>query len=238
MNCKNCNTAVSQNYCPNCGQPAQLKRIDRHYIIHEINHLLHFEKGILFTIRELLLRPGKSVRSFLLENRSRLVKPVLFIIVTSLIYSLVNHWFHIEDGYVKFEEANQTTTGLIFKWISDHYGYSNILMGMFIALWIKIFFRKYAYNLYEILILLCFSMGMGMLFFAVFAIIQGLTHIDLMQLAGFSGIAYCTWAIGQFFDQKKPASYGKAFASYILGMITFICAAILSGTLIDTIVKH
>lgn len=237
-NCGNCNNQISENYCSNCGQPANLKRIDGHYIIHEIKHVLHFEKGILYTIRELLTNPGENVRNFISKNRVRLVKPIIFIIVSSLIYTLVNHFFHIEDGYVKFNETKQTTTGLIFKWVQDHYGYSNIIMGVFIAFWIKIFFKKYNYNFFEILILLCFVMGMAMLFFAVFAIFQGITHIDLMQIAGIIGIAYCTWAIGQFFDKKKALNYVKAFASYILGMISFSLSALLMGTIIDLIIKH
>ncbi|HTN45959.1 MAG TPA: DUF3667 domain-containing protein [Flavipsychrobacter sp.] len=238
MNCKNCNEEVNLNYCPNCGQPVHLKRISGHYILHEVEHVLHLEKGIFYTIRELLIRPGESIRHFVRENRNRLVKPIIFVIVTSLVYTLVNHYFHIEDGYVKFGAVKKSTAGLIFHWVQGHYGYANIIMGVFIAVWLKIFFRKYDYNFFEILILLCFVMGMGMLFFAVFAIFQGLTHADLMQLAGYVGIAYCTWAIGQFFDKKKPVNYVKAFASYMLGMISFGLSAFLLGTFIDLIIKH
>jgi Protein of unknown function (DUF3667) len=237
MNCKNCNTEATQNYCPNCGQAISLRRIDRSYISHEIEHVLHFERGILYTIRELITNPGENVRKFILENRARLVKPIIFIIVTSLIYTLVNHFFHIEDGYVKFEESTKSTTGIIFKWVQEHYGYANIIMGVFIAFWTKIFFRKYGYNFFEILILLCFVMGMGMLIYAFFALFQGLIKIDLMQVAGILGIAYCSWAIGNFFDKKKPINYLKALASYILGMITSLFFAIAMGTIIDSLIK-
>ena len=237
-NCRNCNAEVSRNYCSNCGQPLNVKRIDGHYITHEIEHVLHFERGILYTIRELLTSPGENVRHFISENRSRLVKPIIFIIVSSLIYTLINNFFHIEDGYVKFDEEKKSTTGIIFKWIQNHYGYANIIMGIFIAFWLKVFFKKYDYNFFEILILLCFVMGMGMLIFAVFAIFQGLTHVYLMQVAGYVGIVYCTWAIGQFFDKKKIVNYIKAFTSYILGMITFSLSALLIGTLIDLATKH
>jgi hypothetical protein len=238
MNCKNCNAKVNQNYCPNCGQPAKLKRIDGHYITHEIGHVFHFERGILFTIKELLIRPGKNVRLFISENRSKLVKPIIFIIVTSLFYSLINHFFHIEDGYVKLEETKQSTTGYIFKWIKDHYGYANLIMGIFIAFWTKLFFRKYKYNFFEILILLCFVMGTGMLIYSVFAIFLGLSHIDLMQIAGVVSFIYAAWAIGQFFDKSKFLNYIKAFFSYLLGFLTFYLTAILIGTLIDLIIKH
>lgn len=236
-NCKNCNTEITQNYCPNCGQPTKLKRIDGHYIIHEIEHVLHFERGILYTIRELITSPGQNVRKYISENRSRLVKPIIFIIITSLIYSLVNHFFHIEDGYVKYTETKTTATSSIFKWIQNNYGYANIIMGVFIALWTKLLFRKYPFNFFEILILLCFVMGIGMLIYSVFAAIQGLTHISLMQIAGVVGFIYCTWAIGQFFDKHKAINYIKAFGAYILGMLTFMVLAKVLGTIIELITK-
>nr|WP_294942768.1 DUF3667 domain-containing protein [uncultured Mucilaginibacter sp.] len=238
MNCKNCNTEVTLNYCANCGQPVHIKRINGHYILHEIEHEFHFEKGILYTVRELLLRPGENIKHFLTENRSRLVKPSIFIVVTSLIYTLVNHYFHIEDGYPKNDAFTKSATGFIFKWVQEHYGYSNVIMGVFIAFWIKIFFKKYGYNFYEILILLCFTIGMGMLFFALFAIVQGLSHYNFTQIAGVTGIAYCSWAIGQFFDKQKPVNYIKAFTAYILGMLTFTLTAIIVGISIDLIIKH
>ncbi len=235
MNCKKCHIEANLNYCPNCGQPVALKRINGYYLVHEITQVLNFEKGVFYTIRELLIRPGESVRRFIAEDRNRLVKPVVFIIVTSLVYSLVNSFFLIEEGYMTYDGMDASTAMIIMKWIQDHYGYSNIVMGIFIAFWAKIFFRKYGYNFYEILILLCFVMGMGMLLLAVFAVFEGLTKLALLQVAGILFIVYCTWAIGQFFDRKKPVSYFKAIASYVLGMVTFMLSAILLGTLIDRI---
>ena len=150
MNCKNCQVEITSKYCPNCGQSANLKRIDGNYIIHEIEHVLHFEKGILFTIRELLIRPGENVRHFICENRNRLVKPIIFIIVTSLLYTLAIHYFHIEDGYIKFTVSGtgKSATVDIVNWIQAHYGYSNIIIGIFITFWLKIFFKKFDYNFY------------------------------------------------------------------------------------------
>jgi len=238
MNCKNCNTEVTLNYCPQCGQPVKLKQIDGHYLMHEIEHVLHFEKGILYTIRELLVKPGENVKHFLTDNRSRLVKPIIFIIITSLVYTLINHFFHLEDTYVKFEEVKQSTTGSIFSWVQGHYGYANIIIGLFIAFWLKLFFRTYPYNFFEILILLCFTMGMAMLIYAIFALVQGITHFNLMKAGGIIGFAYCTWAITSFFDSKKTINYIKTVAAYLLGLSTFILTGILLGMSIDLIIGH
>ncbi|MBX2844109.1 MAG: DUF3667 domain-containing protein [Flammeovirgaceae bacterium] len=128
-----------------------LERINGKYIWNEISSVLNFDKGILYTIRELLLRPGKNIQIFILEDRNRLVKPIVFIIITSFIYTLAQQLLHFKD-YVNaggFEESAITN---IFGWIQKNYGYANILMAIFIAGWIKIFFRKYEYNFFEILI--------------------------------------------------------------------------------------
>ncbi len=148
--------------------------------------------------------------------------------------------FHIEDGYVKFDgDATKYTAQLkITKWIQSHYGYANLIMGVFIAFWIKLFFKKHKLNLFEIIIMLCFVMGMGMLIFSVFALLQGLTNLNLMSIGGMVGIAYCTWAIGLFYGKTQIINYVKAFFAYILGMITFILLATILGITIDLILKH
>lgn len=232
-NCSNCHTPIDSNFCGNCGLPVKLKRVDSHYVVHEITHILHFEKGILFTIKELLVRPGQNIKEFITDNRNRLVKPILFIIVTSFIYSLINNFFHIEQGYIRLSGMENSATAVIFQWMEHYYGYANIITGVFIAFWLKLFFRKQDYNFFEILILLCFVIGIGMLIFAVAALIEGLTHLSMMGISGMIAIAYLTWAIGQFFDKKKASGYIKALIAYLLGMITFSASALLLGFLID-----
>jgi len=233
--CKNCNTDLDQNYCPNCGNPAKLKRIDGQYIVNEISSVLNFNKGILYTIRELILRPGKTARHFLQEDRNRLVKPIVFVIICSLFYSIIQQIFNFEDGYVGYSFEKETAITSIFNWVSKNYGYSNLIMGIFIAFWIKIFFKKYSFNFYEILILLCFAMGIGMLIFALFGITDSLIDLQIMDKGYLIGIIYILWAIVNFFDQKKLINYPKAIFSYFLGMITFMFGIFLIGGIIDWI---
>jgi hypothetical protein len=238
MNCKNCNTELNSKFCPDCGQPTNLKRIDGHYIIHEIEHVLHFERGILYTIRELITKPGQNIRNYLSENRSRLVKPIIFIIVTSLIYTLISHFLHIEEEYVNYKGLEKSSIGTILKWIQGNYGYASILTGIFIAIWLKVFFRKYGYNFFELLIMLCFVQGISMLIFAVFAFAEGLLHFKLLSVAGIIGVIYVIWAIGNFFEAKKIGNYLKALISFLLGTITFYIIIFTIGITIDLLTKH
>lgn len=77
-----------------------------------------------------------------------------------------------------------------------------------------------------------------MLIFSVFAVVQGLTHFQIMTIAGIVGIVYSVWSIGHFFDKKKTVNYVKALVSYLLGMITFWFFVFLIGALYDLVTKH
>ena len=215
--CRNCKEPINGNYCSNCGQPAQLKRIDKHYIIQEVGDFLFANRGMVYTIRNVLVRPGESVRRFITEDRYRFVKPVTFLFISALFFALLNNLFNIYD--YSFDELGGAA--FLMNWLIEHPAYTNITAGLFVSFWIKIFFKKAGYNFFEILILLCFVFGISTLIDSVAIIIQGIMNLKFEYISIFIGTIYITWAVGQFFDKKKAASYAKAFLSYFLGMLTF-----------------
>ncbi len=233
--CKKCSTELVGSFCHNCGFPEEQRRIDGKYVFSEISSVLNFDKGILFTIRELLIRPGMSIQHFIHEDRNRLVKPILFLLLSSLVYSLVQGFAGFHDGYMNysFDEEKQLVVSQLFMWVSDNYGYSNVIMAFFIALWIKLLFRKYDYNYFEIIILLCFIMGVMMLIYTVFGVLESITGLSLLQFGAILGFFYSSWAIGQFFNKKKFTSFLKGLVSYLLGIITFTIVVLGIGLFID-----
>ena len=216
-----------ENFRQNEQLSKNIKRIDAHYISHEIQHLLHFEKGFPFTVRELLLRPGKSVREFLFEDRNKYVKPIIFLIVSSIIFTLITHFFHIEYSFFNIDKIvplkGKIQSKEIGEWTNSHLGYTNLIMGIFIGIWIKIFFKKHNYNIFEIVVLLCFVLGTALIILATFLSIAVLFKIPIIVLiAIFSNFAYIIWAVGQFFGEKKFINYIKSALTYVLGMLTYI----------------
>lgn len=235
-------SAHTEGVCGQCGQPAKLKRIDAHYVSHEIQHLLHFEKGFLLTVKELLTRPGQSIREHITVNRNRHMKPIPFLIFTSLIYTLISHYFHLHESFeahgAETAALSKSSISTLFKWVEGHYGYANIMMGGLIALWIKVFFRKYQYNIFEITILLCFVMGEGMLLLSVETLVIGLIHNPALYIfVGFIIWFYAAWAIGQFFETKKTSSYIKAFLAYMLGSFSFYLILFIVGIVYDIVTR-
>jgi Protein of unknown function (DUF3667) len=209
----------------NLDENNKLKRIDSSYIIHEIKHLLHLESGFLFTVKQLFIRPGKLVRNFILEDRSKATKPVIFLILSATIFTLTLHFFHREWHFFSLNQENIdqfSEKKAISDWMNNHIGYVSLMIGFLIALWIKVFFRKHGYNIYEITVLLCYSIGQLLLIIVFFSVPQLLFKIESKSEIGFYvGSIYIFWAIGQFFGEQKIMNYVKSMMCCLLGAVSF-----------------
>ncbi len=71
--CLNCDETTLNKFCSLCGQKTNTHRITfKSLISHDIIHgVWHFEKGILFTIKEALIRPGKAALDYIAGKRIR-----------------------------------------------------------------------------------------------------------------------------------------------------------------------
>jgi len=224
--CRYCGGAVNGEYCSDCGQPVKLKKIDWRYVLNEIADVLNVNNRMIYTIKCLLTSPGNSVRQYITEDRNHFVKPISFVFINALIYTLVLYLFPlgIEDIIPQMEVEDMERS--ISKWILENSGYTTLLIGLFMAFGIKFFFRKAVYNLAETFILLCFVYGITLLFDVVILVLQKITGLNFIQVFPVFEMIYITWAVGQFFDGKKAISYIKALLSYLLG---FVILMLVSG---------
>jgi hypothetical protein len=231
--CINCSTNFDSNYCPNCGTSAKIARIDKKFVLHEFQHgILHFEKGFLYTLKELLLSPGHSIRRFIQGNRVKFYKPIGFLIVCSIIYSVLSHKLNPTPAPA-IENEN---IAKVFEWISEHYNYSNIIEILFISLTLKWFFKKTNYNYFENFVLLSYLTGFGMLIGAFLIIVAYLSKLDIFNtLFPIVAVFYTVWAIGQFYDHNGWGTYLKSFIAYTVGFLLFVVSAILFGVILDTL---
>lgn len=237
--CSRCEASLIGQFCSHCGKPKQLKRIDGPFILSEIGSVLNFEKGVFFTIKQLLIRPGKSISNYIHNDRNRLVKPINFIILCSVILIILQKTLNFEDGYLNFTDFDWDNSVIdsIFFWISNNYGFTNIFMSFFIAFWLRLFFRQYKYNFFEILILLFFILGIQMLIFSFLGIIESVINYKVLNNLSSVVIIYFVWAVGRFFDRKKKVNYLLAFFTYFLGLISFLFFLLLFGKSIDIILN-
>ncbi len=140
--CKNCDNVFSGNFCPNCSQSATTKRIDAHYLIHDIPHsILHIDKGLPYTFFQLSKNPGKALLAYLRGQRVRFFKPFAYVIILSTISSL---FIKLTTKETQLDDANSITS------IFTHY--PSILIFVLIpivALTTWLVFIKRQFNYWE-----------------------------------------------------------------------------------------
>lgn len=239
--CSTCKTDSSGNFCSSCGNPLVIHRIDKSYLTQELLKLIGYERGFLYTAKGLLLRPGKVIREYIEEDRQKITKPITYLILTSLIYTFISHYFKtdmIQNEMLK-RMYGDSLTYQMFYWVQNNYGYANLLLLVPITLWARFLFSDYKYNLYETFVVMSLVMAEGMLLYTLHVVLNfTFPTIALLNefIMGFIMLVYLTWSIGQFYEGKR-LGYFKALLSYVLGMTTFQVVIVIVGMILSLILK-
>ncbi|MGY0505528.1 DUF3667 domain-containing protein [Luteimonas sp. e5] len=95
--CANCGRAIDgaeQKFCPACGRATPVRRIDWAFLRSELEHsVLHMDRGVLHTLKHLMLRPGHLLREYLDGQRGSHVKPLLLVMMMAAAVLLLNRHF-------------------------------------------------------------------------------------------------------------------------------------------------
>jgi hypothetical protein len=83
--CKNCNTPITATlYCGQCGQIANTPRITARMMWQEFLRVYaNIDKGLIFTFRQMLNRPGYTPRDYVEGKRIAFMKPLTFLAIGS-----------------------------------------------------------------------------------------------------------------------------------------------------------
>lgn len=212
--CQNCNSELNGNFCSNCGQSSNTHRINFHFLWHDIEHgLLHIEKGILFTTKELFTRPGHSIREFLHGKRVKHFKPISLVILLAGIYGLLLHYFHVNllsNNFVvtgSGEKFNQTKATIenMNEWMSQHYSVLALLQIPIFSIGTYICFKNIGYNFIEHLVINAFIAGQKLIVhIVVFPLYYFFSHTELLKttarITDFVSYAIAMWTIFQLFN--------------------------------------
>lgn len=233
--CKNCGEQVHDKYCSHCGQLARTDRINLHYMLHELQHsVLHVDKGIFYTIKELLIRPGYAIRDYLEGKRVYHFKPFAFILILGAIYAFIIHLsnkypeaYLFQGGINSASESNK----IILEWIYSHYSLVMFILIPISALSSYLTFRKSGYNYMEHIIIYSYITGMHIILLLVIYPFYYLTMSAIIYSITFIiGYIYNIWVLSQLF--RKASWIGvisKALFSVILSTVfMFILTVIVS----------
>jgi len=112
--CLNCETPIAGKFCSECGQKADTHRITfKHFIMHDVLHgVWHFEKGMLFTAKEALIRPGKAALDYITGKRIRYYNVFYLILLLIGLNIFINHYYdHFQEVYNGVNEGVKNDNG-------------------------------------------------------------------------------------------------------------------------------
>ena len=163
ITCKNCNNHYEGNYCNNCSQSAKTYRITWLELAHHLPHsIFHFDKGLLYSINELILRPGYTIRDFIAGKRIYHFNPLLFLVLMGGFASFLFTLLHInppneEIELVKIESFNATLAHKYFALVG-------LLFIILLTITDFIFYPNKKFVIPEIVISNTFQAGQIMVF--------------------------------------------------------------------------
>lgn len=229
VTCKNCGLTYSGHFCSNCGQPAATHKLNLHFIWHDIQHgFFHFDKGVLFTAKELFTRPGDSIREFIEGKRVKHFKPISLVIILATFYGLLRHLFHFsildkksvsEIQGVDYENLNE--------WISHHYSWIILLSIPMFSVASFVVFRKQGYNFIEHFVLNSYMASQRLIFrIAIFPVIKYFSQsenitlfVDFLMLMD---IVFIFWSYITFFQNlSKVKAFLFSIYAYFLFLVVF-----------------
>jgi hypothetical protein len=202
-NCLNCGKELTDQFCSGCGQKADTHRISfKNFLFHDVLHgIFHIEKGMLFTAKQALMRPGEAALEYISGKRKRYYNVFYLIVIT---IGLMLFFRHLDDLFSSgrseiiedssnLNEASKTLDELI----SQKSKFIIFLFVPFSALNSFILFRRKKLNLSE------------------HSIISGMILLGILLLSTFGNIYFHFSNIFNFNDTIASIVLTAIIISYV-----------------------
>ncbi len=205
------------------------ERITLRTILNELLMLANLEKGIGYTIKALAFFPGRAIREYLFEDRSRMTKPFPFLVLVVAVATFMTTQFLI-NGEELWQDAQDDIdmknlpeqAAIILHWLVVGVNkYMNLFFLSslpFLALGTYLFFGDKGYNLAEHLVINCYIYSFQTFLYIIF--------IPFIKFSGLAGLllgaligAYTFFAYIRTFGQRFWPGFWKSIGAYFLSQV-------------------
>jgi len=206
VKCLQCDSVVTTAYCGVCGQKASTHRFSfKEVVVTDFMYgVFHADKGFSYTIKELITRPGHSIREYINGKRAMHFSYFSLLIILLTISFLVNRLAEINISEI-YEKNGQG----VFSEVQDFYhkyprGYLLLSIPIY-SLFSFVFFIKSGLNYAENIVLNCYRTAGEYLFTIAFYIacifIKNIDLISIMYVGlQLLVLLYMIWFYYQFFS--------------------------------------
>jgi hypothetical protein len=228
--CLNCNEKLQGDFCSHCGQSAKTHRFTlKHVFTHDfLFAILHVNRGLLFSIKELFTRPGHSIREYINGKRVTHLNYFTLLVIVLLVFSLVEQLtpFHYSDLTETNKEILDGFETLLKKY--PKFIYLGIIP--FFALFSFILFKRAKQNYAEHFVLNTFKSSaliiLNILYISLASFIKDISILKKADAVLFwITLAYGSW----FYYQYFTPFYQNKFMLLIKGVL----CAFLPGLLLS-----
>lgn len=248
VTCQNCNHDYAGHYCSQCGQRADTHPVNWHYIWHEIPHSVwHIDRGIAYTLRQLLTRPGHTIREFLEGKRINHYRPLALLLLLGAIVLFIQHGLGVSFVRVGQEmfspEAKDASARLLAfqresgQFIERNQHLISIVMIPLYALGYWLMFRRQGYNYPQMLVVQTFITNVHLLLSLIIVILfwalggsvaaySTIMGLSLVGMIGYNAVTYYQLL------QRRVRLITVAFRSLIgfaIGYLSFMLLVMLTS---------
>lgn len=144
--CANCHHEYTGNYCPYCSQKTGLGKVTWASVAKGISIVWGMDnRSLLYSLWQLLLRPGYLIRDYINGERQASFPPVKMLMLVAIVYALIIHWTGIRrvpsDPENDFEFIREFAI-----WFRNNPGWGQLVKCSFLILPTWLFFRYSPHN--------------------------------------------------------------------------------------------
>ena len=206
--------------------------------------LFNLEKGLFYTLWELTIRPGKAIRGYLLEDRSKLSKPFgfLFLAIALGTYLSINYVFTDEVMADSFSSGSEYGNPEMTEWMKplmqyflDYFNLYMLATVPFFSFFSYLYYRKPRFYLAEHFVINSYVFAYQT-FFYLLMIPLFIINVDLYN-GIYIGLAivYAIYAYTKIFDYDAFEGGARGLltvlSSYVV-FIIFLVIAMIFGALL------
>jgi Protein of unknown function (DUF3667) len=239
--CLNCNQTIDRNFCQNCGQKASTHRFSlKHFILNAfVNGVFNLDKGFFYTIKELFVRPGHSIRDYIEGKRVKHFNYLTFIILIITTGHIVGNISEINlIDSTHYFTTDKSILQQFDKITKEYPKIFSMVKIPFLALFTFLFFRKSKNNFTEFLILNIYKVCGEMLIAITFTLLAILFKNKIPLNYFYSVVTILTfgYSVWYYFQYFSTFGYSKislllrsVLTTIILFLVTFSVTTFIIG---------
>lgn len=233
LTCINCNQEHAFKFCPQCGQPSQVKRLSLRQLFNDIQErFLGIDNLFMRTFVDLWRRPGTVIHTLFSGNRRKYIGAGGYLFLMLSLMILLFDIFSVDtaafySGTVEsinesqnFSERQKNVQEIVNGFINQNLRLINFALLPFYALLSMLFFKKSKLNIIEHASIFSYAQAQPIWLTIVAGLIFNLTGYNGATWLIWLSYVYSTWVLVDFFKQEKMwVVILKSIAIQILVMV-------------------